>query len=84
MSLDLLLACSAAGKIEKLGSLAGELESVFPKSRALDLALERIGLSVSLAEQGEPRLREVVSESAVLLWRTFRASGLRIKPLLMA
>jgi len=46
--------------------------------------VERIGLSASLAAHKGTGLRQFVSASAVLLLRTFRASGLRIKPLLMA
>jgi tetratricopeptide (TPR) repeat protein len=84
ISLDLVLAHSAAGRVDEMGSLYDDLESVFAKGRALDLAWERIALSQGLAKSGNPRLREVVSESAVLFWRTFRTSGLRIKPLWMA
>jgi len=84
VSLDLVIAHAAAGRIEELGSLAGELESSVPKNRALALAAEKIGFSARLAVQGDPRLPKSVSASGALLRRTFRASGLRIKPLLMA
>jgi len=84
VTLDLVLALSAAERTQEVGALAGELDSAFAKNRALALAVERIGLSASLAMQDAPELRAVVGASAVLLRRTFRASGLRIKPLLMA
>jgi hypothetical protein len=84
VSLDLVLAHAAAGRVERLGSLAGELESAFPMNSAVALATEKIGFSASLAEQEDLCLREVVAASAVLLLRTFRAYGLWVKPLLVA
>jgi hypothetical protein len=45
-SLDLVLAHSAAGRVDEMGSsLYDDLGSIFPNGRALDLAWQRIALS---------------------------------------
>lgn len=79
VSVDEALVLAEAGRSGEIEALASGLESAFPETPILRLA---VGGILEVAEAGQrDELRERVSAMAVTLRRAFRASGVRLKPL---